>query len=96
MLVGAESAGGEAVIDPTDEMVQLALDVFLATPTDSIAQIDAGMRDALAAAFAIVVRDNAVEPYCLAESGVPGVRCGKRRNHVGVHYAFLPTGGMSW
>jgi len=49
------------VIEPTDEMVQLALDVFLATPTDSIAQIDAGMRDALAAVLAIGERDQAAE-----------------------------------
>jgi hypothetical protein len=48
------------VIEPTDEMVQLALDVFLTTPTDSIAQIDAGMRNALAAALAIVERDYAI------------------------------------
>lgn len=45
------------MIEPTDEMVQLALDVFLATPTDSIASIDAGMAKALTAAFAIVERD---------------------------------------
>lgn len=45
------------MIEPTDEMVQLALDVFLATPTDSIAQIDAGMVKALTAVLAIVERD---------------------------------------
>jgi hypothetical protein len=50
------------VIEPTDEMVQLALDVFLATPTDSIAQIDAGMAKALAAVLAIVERDYYVSP----------------------------------
>jgi hypothetical protein len=45
------------VIEPTDEMVQLALDIFLATPTESIAQIDAGMGKALAAVLALVERD---------------------------------------
>lgn len=44
-------------IDPTDEMVQAALDVFLATPTGSIAEIDAGMAKALVAVLAIVERD---------------------------------------
>jgi len=78
------------VIEPTDEMVQAAQAATCGAESDEC------MRDALTAAFAVVVRDNAVEPYCLAESGVPGVRCGKRRNHVPVHYAFLPTGGMSW
>jgi hypothetical protein len=58
--------------------------------------VEGSTEDGIAAVFAIIERDNAVEPYCLAESGIPGVRCGKRRNHVPVHYAFLPTGGMSW
>lgn len=45
------------MIEPTDEMVQLALDVFLASPTDNITQIDAGMAKALAAVFALAERD---------------------------------------
>jgi hypothetical protein len=44
------------MIEATDEMVQLALDVFLVSPTDNIAQIDAGMAKALAAVLAVFVQ----------------------------------------
>lgn len=54
------------MIEPTDEMVQLALDIFLATPTDSIAQIDAGMGKALAAVLALVERDYPATEYTLS------------------------------
>lgn len=71
----------------TDEMVQLALDVFLATPTDSIAQIDAGMGKALAAVLAIVERDQAGP--CQAELNIlvngPATPCQLRHGHLGDH-----------
>jgi hypothetical protein len=44
-------------IQLTDEMVQLAVDKFLASPTPTIASIDQAMHDALAAVLAIVERD---------------------------------------
>jgi hypothetical protein len=63
--------------------------------TAAMARQDA--REGLTDVFAIVERDYRVEPLCLEESGVPGVRCAKLHNHVGVHHAALPLGsGMTW
>jgi len=42
------------VIEPTDDMVQLAVGKFLDSQAYTIGEIDAAMRDALAAVFAIV------------------------------------------
>jgi hypothetical protein len=44
------------VIEPTDEMVQLAVDKFLHAPVVTIREIDAAMRDALTAALALAER----------------------------------------
>ena len=85
------------MIEVTDEMVQLALDRFLATPTDTIAQIDEGMRDALAVVLALVERDYELIPYCNAEL-MPGVVC--RLSGVlghSEHRAKMPTGStVTW
>lgn len=82
------------MIKPTDEMVSVVLaETELGDRNDTEPQI----RRALAAVLAIVERDYRVQPLCLEESGVPGTRCTKLRNHVPLHYAPLPFGsGMSW
>jgi hypothetical protein len=88
----AGSARGEAVIDPTGEMVQLALDIFLATPTESIAQIDAGMARALATVFELVERDYGVRTRPLGACGNAcrsfDARCELLAGHSGEHRTF--------
>jgi hypothetical protein len=77
---------------PTAEMVQLIYERI-----DFVNHGDDGIREGLTDVFAIVERDYRVEPLCLEESGVLGVRCAKLRDHVGVHHAALPLGsGMTW
>lgn len=44
------------MIEPTDEMVQLAVKKFLHAPGVTIREIDAAMREALAEVFAIFVQ----------------------------------------
>ena len=46
------------MIPVTDEMVQLAVDKFLSVPAVTIGEIDASMREALAAVLAIAERDH--------------------------------------
>ena len=87
------------MIEPTDEMVQLALDVFLATPTGSIAQIDAGMSEALAAVLAIVERDYHVRERIQTRCGVPGpdgLACQRSPDHGTNHAASDGNGLVQW
>lgn len=77
------------MIESTDEMVQLALDIFLATPAESIGQIDAGMGKALAAVFQIVERDYSVFAHCEEPHPTELTVCELARGHQGGHTATI-------
>lgn len=72
------------MLEVTDEMVDLALDVFH----------DDGMAAALAAVLAIVERDYQLTERCREEL-IPGVRCvllSPGGEHRGQHEGKMPTG----
>lgn len=75
------------MIDPTDEMVKLAVKKFVDAPGVTIREIDAAMHDALAAVFAVVERDQAgpcqVELHMLVNG--PATVCELRHGHRGDH-----------
>lgn len=83
------------MIEPTDEMVQLALDIFLATPADNIASIDAGMSNALAAVLALVERDYSVFAHCEEPHPTEPTVCELARGHKGGHTATVER-ALDW
>lgn len=90
------------LIEPTDEMVKLALDVFLADPMRDIAQIDAGMRDALATVFGALARDYTITPK---QTPQVATSCGVCHTDIGLwsppsldtgYTHIRPGGGPDW
>lgn len=76
------------MIEPTDEMVHLAVDKFLNHPEmNNIGEIDAAMRDTLAAVLAIVERDYSLRA-ALCDQPCPTedlAYCELPRGHSGTH-----------
>lgn len=84
------------MIEPTDEMVQLAVKQFLDAPASTIGEIDTAMREALAGVLAIVDRDYRLDPICRAEL-MPGVHCARPTHVRGDHESALPGGSaVKW
>jgi DNA-binding XRE family transcriptional regulator len=59
------------VIQPSDQMVQLAVDKFLDSPAATIGEIDGAMRDALAEVLALIERDYRLIPRAAARRRSP-------------------------